>query len=126
MCLFGTMCFIGLINGHSIQILLDGDSDDNFIQLRLAKFLQLDITPTHPFKVLVGNGNSLQVEGLIKQLHVKVQGNDLYFSTSLLLIFSVEIIFRCSFPFHLPYLVDYRTFVIQFYHNKQYVTLQGE
>lgn len=55
----GTMRFTGNIKGHPIKILLDGGSDDNFIQPRVAKFLQLDIQPTTPFKVMVGNGHSL-------------------------------------------------------------------
>lgn len=39
----GTMRFMGSTKGHAVKILLDGGSDDNFIQPRVAKFLQLDI-----------------------------------------------------------------------------------
>lgn len=39
----GTMRFMGSTKGHVVKILLDGGSDDNFIQPRVAKFLQLDI-----------------------------------------------------------------------------------
>lgn len=35
----GTMRFTGTIKGQPVKILLDGGSDDNFIQPRVAKFL---------------------------------------------------------------------------------------
>lgn len=55
----GTMRFAGYINGHQVQILLDGGSDDSFIQFRLAKLLHLDVHPSIPFKVLVEDGSAL-------------------------------------------------------------------
>lgn len=54
-----TIKFIGSINKHSVKIMLDEGSDDNFIQPRIAQFLQSDIQPTNPFKALVGNMQSL-------------------------------------------------------------------
>lgn len=41
-----TLRFTGQIKGHPIKILLDGRSDENFIQPRIAKFLQLDTQPS--------------------------------------------------------------------------------
>ena len=70
-----TMRFTGLINGHSVGILLDGGSDDNFIQSRPAKCLHLDIIPFEPFNVLVGNGHTLQVEGLIQKLQIQAHNH---------------------------------------------------
>lgn len=55
----GTMGFIRSINGYVVVVLLDRGSDDSFIQPRIANFLKLDVSPTNPFKVLVGDGNSL-------------------------------------------------------------------
>ena len=68
----GTMKFQGTLNGHPVQNLLDGGSDDNFIQPRLVKFLHLEVIPTPCFKVLVGDGISLQVEGLLSNLQILV------------------------------------------------------
>ena len=105
----GTMRFTGSINGHSVQIPLDGGSNDSFIQPQLAKFLHLEIQPTAPFKVLVGNGNALQIEGFIKDLHVKVQGHDLKFPVYLLPIASADIILEAAWLATLgPHLVDYQ------------------
>lgn len=51
----GIMAFTRSINIHSVKILLDMGSDDNFMQPQIAQLLQLGIQPTNPFKVLVGN-----------------------------------------------------------------------
>lgn len=67
----GTLRFNRSINGCTVTVLLDGGSDDSFIQPIIAKFLKLDVQPTTPFKVLVGDGNSLQVEGIIEELLLK-------------------------------------------------------
>lgn len=48
---------------------------DNFLQPRVAKFLKLSIEKAPSFKVMVGNGNYMQAEGLIQQLTVQAQGN---------------------------------------------------
>lgn len=114
-----TMRFTGSINGHPVKVLLDGRSDDNFIQPRIPKFLQLDIQPTMAFKVLVGDGNSLQVEGLINELKVKIQGCTLTFLVYLLLMAGAEIILCAAWLATLgPHIVDYRLLSLQFYCDK--------
>jgi len=60
----GIMRFHGLINSVTVQILLDSGSLDNFLQPRLAHYLKLPIELIPSFQVLVGNENSLTVEGL--------------------------------------------------------------
>lgn len=42
------MRFMDYIQDHPMQILLDGGSDDNFIQPRVAKFLNLSVYPAKP------------------------------------------------------------------------------
>ena len=48
----GTMRFQGILNGLPIQILLDSGSSDNFLQPRIANYLNLPIEPIHNFKCL--------------------------------------------------------------------------
>ena len=87
-----TSQFGGSIQEHSVYILFDGGSDDNFIRLRLARFRNLNIGPVSSSKVLVGNGYSLWVEGLLQHLQVNIQGHLLDFKTILLPIYRGEII----------------------------------
>lgn len=107
--------FIGPTNSHSVHILLDGSSDNNFIQSLVAKFLQLLNTPTKSFKVLIGNGNSLQMEGLIDNLQVNIQVNLLTFPAYVLQLASTKIIVTFT---------HYTTFFLKFYHDNEFVTLK--
>nr|KYP41284.1 Transposon Ty3-G Gag-Pol polyprotein [Cajanus cajan] len=54
----GTMRFKGVINGLTVQILLDSGSSDNFLQPRIAACLKLPIEPIQNFNVMVGNGSA--------------------------------------------------------------------
>lgn len=51
-----TLLFTGQVNGTSIQILVDRGSTHNFIQERVARFLQLSIETIPNFPVVVGSG----------------------------------------------------------------------
>lgn len=111
----GTMHFIGFTYGYPVQILLDGGSNDNFIQPWLAKFLYLSVLPTKQFQVLVGDGNSLQVEGFIKRLQIHVQGHELHCLVYVLPTASVELILGVAW-LETPglHLVDYSMLTLQF------------
>jgi len=64
------MRFQGIINGVKVQVLLDSDSSGNFLQPQIAHCLKLVIEPTSRFQVLVGNGKSLTVEGIVREVEV--------------------------------------------------------
>ncbi|MCH84440.1 hypothetical protein A2U01_0005272, partial [Trifolium medium] len=95
----GTIRFQGHINGHPVQVLIDGGSTDNFLQPRVARFLKLSIETVSNFNVLVGNGNKLVAEGKIDILKVSIQG---------------------------PHVADYGALTLKFFYNGAFVTLQGQ
>lgn len=123
----GTMRFTGYIKGQAIKVLLVGGSDDNFIQKRMVEFLKLVVQPTAPFRVLVGDGNSLQIEGKIEQLKIKIQDNTLSFLVYLLPIAGAKVIMGAAwletFGAHV---MDYRALSLQFFLYQKFVTLCGE
>lgn len=123
----GTMRFTGSIKGQPVKILLDGGSDDNFIQPRIAQFLQLEIQSTAPFKVFVGDGNSLQVEGKVDPLQIKIQGCNLKIPAYLLPIAGTEVIMGASWLDTLgAHIMDYSSLSLQFYCDGKLVTFKGE
>ncbi|XP_039123663.1 uncharacterized protein LOC120260295 [Dioscorea cayenensis subsp. rotundata] len=123
----GTLRFTGCINGYSVQILLDGGSDDNFIQPRVAKFLQLPVLPIEAFKVFVGNCSFLQVEGVVENLPLQVQYHIIHLSVFLLLVVGADIIIGTSWLATLgPHIVDYNAMTLQFYLNDEFITLKGD
>jgi len=74
----------GSIFGHTIQVLLDSGSLDNFIQPHLAKILGLHVEVEHYFKVWVGNSHYLTCEGMVK--HIPIQIQDLTINVSVVLL----------------------------------------
>lgn len=125
--LSGTFGFTGYINGQVVQVLVDGGSDDNFLQPQIAKFLQLPVLPIPTFKVLVGNGNALQVEGLINNLQVTVHDTVLHMDVYLLPIRGADLILGTSWLATLgPHVADYSKLSIQFAVDNQLITFKGE
>ena len=123
----GTMKFSGTINDMVVQILLDSGSSDNFLQPRIANCLKLPIEPASNFQVLVGNGNSLVAEGLVKQLEVMVQGHSLKLPVYLLPIAGVDLVLGATWLATLgPHVSDYSQLTLKFYKDNQFVTLRGD
>jgi len=123
----GTMKFSGTINGLAVQILIDSGISDNFLQPRIAKCLKLPIEPAPNFQVLVGNGHSLVVEGLVRQLEVRVQGQSLQLPVYLLPISSADLVLGATWLATLgPHVSDYSKLTLKFYKDNQFVPLHSE
>lgn len=104
-----------------------GGSDDNFLQPRIAKFLKLPVLPIPSFKVLVGNGNALQVEGLINDLQVHIQNTMLQVDVYLLPVMGADLILGTSWLATLgAHIADYKNLCIQFVLNNKLITLNGD
>ena len=123
----GTMRFTGLINGMQVQILLDSGSSDNSLQPIIAHCLKLPIEPIPEFKVLVGNGNALTVEGLIRELEVKIQGHSVVLPAYLLPVAGADVVLGASWLSTLgPHISDYSKLTLKFFSNNHFITLQGD
>jgi len=123
----GTIKFQRQIQGVNLQILLDSGNSDNFIQPRIAHFLQLPIEPTPQFQVMVGNGNVLKAEGCVRQLQVKAQNQVLELSAMLLPIAGANLVLGASWLATLgPHVANYNSLTLKFMMKGKFVTLQGE
>ncbi|WVZ26301.1 hypothetical protein V8G54_004845, partial [Vigna mungo] len=68
-----TLRLTGSLNGYQVQILVDSGATHNFIQSRVAHFLQLHTEPTpNPLKVMVGNGDFLPCSTLCPKAQLLV------------------------------------------------------
>jgi len=122
-----TIRFTGFIQGHKIQILIDGGSSDNFIQPRVAKFLHLPIYQTPQLKVLVGNGEQLECQGKVQNIPVQIQGHSLYILAYVLPIAAAELVLESQWLATLDtHLVNYKECFLTFYINGELITLHGE
>lgn len=119
----GTLRFQGQIGKISVQVLVDGRSSNNFIQPRIAKFLKLLVQPAPGFKVLVGNGQYLTVEGVITELPVLIQGHKLTVPVYLLPVAGTDLILGTTWLATLgPHVADYADMTIKFIHHGKFVT----
>lgn len=64
------------INNHRAVALINSGSTHNFVSDKLAHRLNLQISPTKPFKVRVADGYPLRCNGVYRQLKVVVDGVD--------------------------------------------------
>nr|KYP48653.1 Transposon Ty3-I Gag-Pol polyprotein [Cajanus cajan] len=123
----GTIRFMATINGFPIKVLVDGGSSDNFLQPRVAKFLELPVEPTPLFRVMVGNGNYMTAEGMIRDLTVSSQGSVFHLPVFLLPVSGADLILGASWLKIIgPYIADYEALQLKFLHQGQFTTLQGD
>ena len=119
-----TICFKVLINGHEMQILVDSGSSNNFIQPRIATFLQLPVYSTTKFRVVVGNGDLLTWEGQGKHTPMNIQGHTLQISAYILPIATAELVLGTQWLATLDtHLVNYNRRFITFFEDGALVTL---
>jgi hypothetical protein len=112
----GIIRFTGTIGNIEVQVLVDGGSSDTYLQPRIAQFLKVPIEPTPKFQVLVGNGASLTVEGIVRQLHIQVQGHELTVPAYLLHVADADLIlgslsWLATFG---PHIADYANLTLKF------------
>ena len=87
-----TLRFKGLLNGHPVQVLVDGGSTHNFVQPRIVKFVALQLDSSIPFSVTVGNGAQLLCEGGISHVPLRVQGVEPTIDLFVLPIHGVDVV----------------------------------
>ncbi|WVZ05912.1 hypothetical protein V8G54_019258 [Vigna mungo] len=123
----GTIKFKASIGTLPVTVLIDGGSSDTFLQPRVAKFLKLPIVQAPTFRVMVGNGNYMEFEGLIQDLKLHAQGNVFQLSAFLLPISGADLILGASWLKTIgPHLADYETLQIRFLYGGKFNTLQGD
>ncbi|XP_028755923.1 uncharacterized protein LOC114715292 [Neltuma alba] len=123
-----TIRFTGMINGTEVQILLDGGSSDSFIHPRIAQFLKLPIEPTRNVRVMIGDGNAMKGEGIVKKVTIHVQGYPLEFPAFVLAIAGSDIVIGASWLATLgPHVANYEigNAYIKFYLGSDFITLRG-
>ncbi|KAJ1376277.1 Retrotransposon gag domain, partial [Sesbania bispinosa] len=123
----GTIRFTAHINTLPVTVLVDGGSSDNFLQPRIAKFLKLAIEPAPMFKVMVGNGNYMTAEGMIKELKIQAQGAQFELPVFLLPIQGADLILGANWLKTIgSHIADYDSLQLKLLHEGKFITLQGE
>ena len=110
-----------------IQVLIDGGSLDNFLQPRIAKFLNFPIKPAPTFRVNMGNGHHMIAEGLVRNVKVQMKGHIIEVPIYLFPISGVYLIPGATWLVTLQWcLANYDSLQIKFFHQGKFITLRGE
>ncbi|KHN22723.1 Laccase-22 [Glycine soja] len=65
----------GTIKNTRLTILIDSGSTHNFLQARVAQFLNLPVETTRPLRVLIGNGSVLDCNQHCPDTQLSIQGH---------------------------------------------------
>ncbi|WVY93439.1 hypothetical protein V8G54_032527 [Vigna mungo] len=116
----------GQIGNNPVSILVDGGSDHNFIQDRVAKFLDLPSIPYNPLTVMVGSDNLLRCDHLCPEVEIKIQEHTLTVNFYILPLRGADIVLGAPWLKSIgPVLMDYTQLRISFNHQDQPILLRG-
>lgn len=69
------LIFQGFFGKEEVSILVDTGSTHNFIHPRVVEKLKLPLTHVRPFRVYVGNGESIVCDNVVNNAELRVQGH---------------------------------------------------
>ncbi|KAJ0096004.1 hypothetical protein Patl1_15455 [Pistacia atlantica] len=117
----------GVIQGMDVQVLIDGGSTHNFIQERVARYLNIPIMPSKHFKVLIGNGDTLECEGYCPQLSLKLNNQEFLVDFYVLNLGGADAVLGVQWLELLGRVImDYKELYMEFQWHGKTVKLQGE
>ena len=120
-----TFRLYGVIKQAHLTVLIDSGSTHNFLQPRVAQFLHLPTQPTHPLRVLVGNGSVLDCSQVCPQL--SLQGHPFEITFHLLPISGADAVLDIEWLKQFgPITTDYTTFVTKFSHLGRNIELHAD
>ena len=122
-----TFRLYGMINNTRITILVDSESTHNFVQPRVAKFLNLRMHDTTPLCVMVGNDSVLDCRQLCPDTSVLIQNHTFVVTLRVLSLSGADTVLGVEWLRTLgPIMTDYSSFTMQFTHSGQHVTLHAD
>ncbi|XP_061358034.1 uncharacterized protein LOC133302292 [Gastrolobium bilobum] len=122
-----TLRLKGLINKHSVQVLVDEGSTHNFVQERIVKFLGLEVQPIGQFKVMVGNEASLGCKGVCRRVGLELQGYKFCPDLFVLPIQDAEVVLGVQWLSEFgDVTTNYKQLVLKFEREGRVIELKGE
>jgi Retroviral aspartyl protease len=121
------MSMKGSINGHTIQVLIDSGSTNDFISNRMSSFLALPTSPTQPFKVHVGSNAHLHCHQICNEVTLLLQSHTFNLDLFVLDIEGTYVVLGIQWLAILgPILTNYATLTMEFCLQGQQMKLCGD
>ncbi|WVZ13617.1 hypothetical protein V8G54_011183 [Vigna mungo] len=118
---------VGHISNQPITILVDGGSTHNFIQDRVARFLNLDSQPTNTLRVMVGNGSEIESHNICPGVELKMQGHKFMVDLHVLPISCADVVLGIQWLKDLgPVVTDYSQLTMKFIRDGKFVEFKAD
>lgn len=122
-----TFRIYGQIGNSQVTILIDGGSTHNFVQSRVAKFLQLPTETTQALKVMVGNGTVIDCHQICPHTSINIQGQLFDVDLHVLPISGADIVLGIQWLKRLgPIVTDYETLTMQFIRHGNIIEFKAD
>ena len=117
----------GTIKNTRLTILIDSGSTHNFLQARVAQFLNLPVETTRPLRVLIGNGSVLDCNQHCPDTQLSIQGHSFPVTFHLLQISGADTMLGIDWLKQFgPITTDYTSFIMRFTHLGQEISLHTD
>ncbi|VFQ73441.1 unnamed protein product, partial [Cuscuta campestris] len=117
----------GVIEGQDVDVLVDGGSTHNFVHPKTAEKLRSALTDIDPFRVYVGNGDSLICRSRCNQVSMRVQNHMFTVDLFVLAVHGHNIVLGVQWLRSLGKIThDYSKMTMEFLWHDQPVLLCGE
>lgn len=120
-----TLEFHGFLITSEVFILVDTGSTHNFVHPRIAEKVKLPLTAIRPFRVYVGNGQSLTCSYTSAQAELRIQGHSSVLDLYVLLVHGPDVILGMAWLHSLHRVTsDYNAGTVEFQSNGRPVCLK--
>ncbi|VFQ58232.1 unnamed protein product [Cuscuta campestris] len=117
----------GHMAGGSVEVLIDGGSTHNFVHPQVVERMGLAVETAPPFRVYVGNGDSLHCDQQCKTVAVTLQGTEFVVDLYILRIHGHDVVLGVQWLRLLGRVLhDYDKVTMEFKWRDQPVTLRGD
>lgn len=117
---------LGVIQDREVCVLIDTDSDRDFLHPSIAEALHLPLSPVRPFRVFVGNGEALVCTHVSRQTQLEIHGSVFSIDLHILPIHGPDVILGIEWLESLGKVsVDFAGKVLEFTHMNKPVTIRG-
>lgn len=116
----------GFLGKSEVLILVDTGNSHNFLHPKIAEKINLSLRAIRPFRVYVGNGESLLCENMSQQVELRIQGHSFSLDLHILSIHGPDVILDMSWLCSLHRVMsDYDAGTLEFKRRGQPISLKA-